>query len=115
MELDRAPGRFSLRLADGAVVVARDDVGNAGAEIHVVPRERRRFARAGAVPAQEEHEGMEGGMLAPDELPLERAAGEPGGDLVPLLGREGIGGRRGVVMAREAAERMTEDEGRPHG
>jgi hypothetical protein len=43
------------------------------------------------VPAQEEDEGVEAGVLPPVQLPLEFSTVEPRGDLVPLLGSEGVG------------------------
>src|SRR5262249_55076822 len=55
VQLDTAPRSARLRLADGPGMVARLDVGDALAEVDVVPRKRRRLARTCSVPPQEEH------------------------------------------------------------
>src|SRR5215510_3485685 len=94
MQLDASVRGLGLRLADGAVVVARHDVGDSVMEVHVVPGERRCLARSSTMPAKEEHEGVEGWMRTPHQLALKGTVLEPGGDCVPLLRREGIRGRR---------------------
>ena len=76
-------GRSRLRLTDLALVVRGHDVSDAVAQVDVVPREGRRLARERPVPAEEEHEGVEGGVSPPEQLALEALGTEPGVDLSP--------------------------------
>src|SRR5207244_3697564 len=78
MEFDAPARRVRLRLAHLAEVVRRHHVGDALAQVDVVPRQRRCLTGPRAMPPKEEHEGMERGMRAPDEMMLEclRRAGQ---------------------------------------